>query len=86
MNELNLKDISKETTKGPTKVMVAIARYQGCLQNLAKLLYHYKSSVYNCNWYLIRNVCPYHMKEKCAYSCHCCKGSYFFLCKGIVDP
>ena len=64
MNELNLKDISKETTKGPTKVMVAIVCYQGCLQNLAKLLYHYKSSVYNCNWYLIRNVCPYHMKEK----------------------
>ena len=24
MNELNLKDISKETTKGPTKVMVAL--------------------------------------------------------------
>ena len=43
MNELNLKDISKETTKGPTKVMVAIACYQGCLQNLAKLLYHYIS-------------------------------------------
>ena len=44
MNELNLKDISKETTKGPTKVMVvAIVCYQGCLQNLAKLLYHYIS-------------------------------------------
>ena len=37
MNESNLKDIIKETTKGPTKVMVAIARYQDCLQNLAKL-------------------------------------------------
>ena len=43
MNELNLKDIRKETTKGPTKVMAAIAQYQGCLQNLAKLLYHYIS-------------------------------------------
>ena len=41
MNELNLKDIRKETTKGPTKVMAAIAQYQGCLQNLANL-YHYK--------------------------------------------
>ena len=69
MNELNLKDISKETTKGPTKVMVGS---NSLLPRLSAkpckvTIPLYKSSVYNCNWYLIRNVCPYHMKEKNAH-------------------
>ena len=47
MNELNLKDISKETTKGPTKAVCKT------LQTFTKSSHYYS----DCNWYLIKFIC-----------------------------